>query len=334
MSLDQSTKTAIYTCMGIDENDRLTILSDSSTHNIGLALQNEAIKITDEIHYFNLDEYGPRPLKALPDKIEKSAEESTATFWTTKSLEGELHSVRMPFFKAAVKGGRHAHMVGITEEIFKRGLGGDYEKIAEFTNKIKDIVDDVDTMRITTEKGTDLKVDVGKYKWIASTGLLHDIGKWHNLPDGEVFTAPQGMEGVMIVDGTLGDYFDVEYPLEHTLKYPLKIELENKDGKPTIVDIDCEDGKLKKEFFDYVNQSENSDIVGELGLGTNLFVDGLMGNMLMDEKYPGIHIAFGDPNGPMTGAEWSCKTHIDVVIRECNIWAGERKIMEKGKYLI
>ncbi len=333
MSLQKSSKTAVQTCMGITEKDSVTILSDVKSEKIGHALEKAAYKITDDIHFFNLDNYGKRPLNNLPEMIKKSAEDSTATFWTARSVRGELHSVRMPFFRSAILGGRHAHMVGITESVFEKGLSGDYTKIAEFTKKIKKLVESVDKIRIRTDRGTDLDITVGRYKWIASTGIVDTIGTWHNLPDGEVFTTPYKMEGTAMIDGTLGDYFDTIYDPAHTDKYPLKLEIENKD-RPTLTNIECDDKELRDEFSRYVDQNKNSRIVGELGIGTNLFVDRLMGNMLIDEKYPGIHIAFGDPNGDMTGADWQCPTHIDVVIKGCDIWAGELKIMEKGKYLI
>ncbi|MFO8109512.1 MAG: aminopeptidase [Thermoplasmata archaeon] len=319
--------------MGITDEDIVTILSDKRSESVGRALQREAEKITKHVNIFSLEDYGVRPLNYLPHIIKKSARASTATIWTAGSFINELESVRMPFCKCAINGGRHAHMVGVTESIFKRGLSGDYVKLYHFTEKIKNIVKDVDTILIKTDKGTDLKVKVGKYKWVASAGILHTLGTWHNLPDGEVFTAPHRMSGTAVVDGTLGDYFDSKYRPEHTQKYPLTLEIENKN-KPVLTRIECEDRDLKQEFEDYVDQDPYSRIIGEIGLGTNLFLESLMGNMLIDEKYPGVHIAFGDPIGNMTGADWSCPTHLDVIMKDCNTWAGDLQIMEDGEYLI
>ena len=42
-------------------------------------------------------------------------------------------------------------------------------------------------------------------------------------------------------------------------------------------------------------------------------VERVIGNILQDEKFPGVHIAFGDPYGAHTGAKWKSSTHIDVV---------------------
>jgi leucyl aminopeptidase (aminopeptidase T) len=78
--------------------------------------------------------------------------------------------------------------------------------------------------------------------------------------------------------------------------------------------------------------------VGEFAIGTNLGIERVIGNILQDEKFPGIHIAFGNPYGEHTGAPWYSSTHIDVVGLGFNIWlesdSGEEKIMENGRFLI
>jgi aminopeptidase len=60
----------------------------------------------------------------------------------------------------------------------------------------------------------------------------------------------------------------------------------------------------------------------------------VIGNILQDEKIPGIHIAFGNPYGAHTGAEWYSRTHIDVVGREFDIWIDGLQIMHRGAFLL
>ena len=78
--------------------------------------------------------------------------------------------------------------------------------------------------------------------------------------------------------------------------------------------------------------------MGEFAIGTNLGVERVIGNILQDEKFPGIHIAFGNPYGEHTGAPWHSSTHIDVVGLGFNIWLesdeGEEQIMRDGRFLI
>jgi len=60
----------------------------------------------------------------------------------------------------------------------------------------------------------------------------------------------------------------------------------------------------------------------------------MIGVLLQDEKVPGVHIAFGDPYGSQTGADWKSTTHVDVLTRDCDVWIDEEQVIEKGKYLL
>ena len=41
----------------------------------------------------------------------------------------------------------------------------------------------------------------------------------------------------------------------------------------------------------------------------------MIGVLLQDEKVPGVHLAFGDPYGSQTNADWKSCTHVDVLTR-------------------
>ena len=90
----------------------------------------------------------------------------------------------------------------------------------------------------------------------------------------------------------------------------------------------CENKELLEEFRAYTSTDENSNRVGEFAVGTNTACTHVIGNILQDEKIPGIHIAFGHPYAEHTGQNWISKTHIDCVGRDFDIWFDERKVME------
>ena len=141
-----------------------------------------------------------------------------------------------------------------------------------------------------------------------------------------------GVYGVFVIDGVVGDYLCEKYgDLRET---PLTIRVENS----RLIDAQSMNRQLRDEFLAYCHTDENSDRVGEFAIGTNIAIRDVIGNILQDEKFPGIHIAFGDPYGNHTGAPWKSTTHIDVVGLEFNIWLGgaegEEQIMRDGKFLI
>ena len=91
---------------------------------------------------------------------------------------------------------------------------------------------------------------------------------------------------------------------------------------------------LRDDFWAYTHTDENSDRVGEFAIGTNIQLHEIIGHILQDEKFPGIHIAFGNPYGAHTGADWYSSTHIDVVGANFDIWVDDEQIMDHGRFLI
>ncbi len=334
MSLEKAAKTAVKTCMGVKDGEYVVIVSDRSTLNIGKELRKAALESTNGVRFFNLDIYGERPLDYFPDTIKKAATEADVTFWTAHSYEGELETTRRPFIEAAMVGGRHAHMVGITEQVMNDAVAVDYDILDEFTHKLAAKLKETGEVRVTNPQGTDLKARFNdRWKWVPSTGICKLPGHWHNLPGSEVYTAPWRMEGTIVVDGVLGDYFSNMFSHADFQETPLTVEVENKE-RPRCVDLKCENEDILEEVKKYLSLNECSSLVGEMGLGTNIFLDEITENTLQDEKFPGVHIAFGDPMGSETGADWSCPEHLDMILTKCNVWLDDEKIMEEGDYLI
>src|SRR6266571_5035564 len=58
----------------------------------------------------------------------------------------------------------------------------------------------------------------------------------------------------------------------------------------------------------------------------------MMGILLQDEKHPGVHIAFGDPYGSQTHADWASRTHVDVLTRNCDVWIDADQVIANGRY--
>jgi leucyl aminopeptidase (aminopeptidase T) len=112
--------------------------------------------------------------------------------------------------------------------------------------------------------------------------------------------------------------------------YPLTLEIE----KNRLVSASSSNQDLQDAFWQYTHTDANSDRVGEFAIGTNIELTHLIGNILQDEKFPGIHLAFGNPYGAHTGADWHSSTHIDVVGTEFDIWVDDIPLMERGVFLV
>ncbi len=102
-------------------------------------------------------------------------------------------------------------MIGITEEVMAEGMCADYDEVFSLTNQVYDLVRNAKTIHVTSAKGSDVTATFHKdWKWIPCHGRYVEQGEWGNLPEGEVFTAPASVDGVLVCE-VLGDFFSEKY---------------------------------------------------------------------------------------------------------------------------
>lgn len=181
------------------------------------------------------------------------------------------------------------------------------------------------TIQVISAKGSDITAHFNPdYKWFPCHGLYHQSGDWGNLPEGEIFTLPDNINGILVAN-VLGDYFSPKYGV---LDIPVTFEIRDS----LVEKVSCENAEIAKEICDYLNSAENGRRVDEFAIGTNTAVTALSGNLLQDEKIPGIHVEFGNPIGYMTGANWISEVHVDVVPTDCTIEVDGKILMKDGKF--
>lgn len=321
-------RTAVHTCMNVQAADSVLITSDDAVMSVGQALAAAAAETGAAVTLLRLEDYGARPFLDVPAGLPEAtlAAKPTVTFYAAASQPGEL-AFRMKL-RGALGGKfvtRHGHMPGVTPRLLREGMTTDYDLIYEITHRVNDIVKVAKTMHVTNPKGTDLRAEFSpELKWIPCHGRYHQPGDWGNLPEGETYTSPAGLEGVIVAE-ILGDYFSEKYGL---LKNPVTFVIEN----ARVSDVRCADQHIADELNAYLDSCPNGRRAGEFAVGTNIGLTRLVGNLLQDEKFPGIHVAFGNPYPQQTGADWSSKVHIDVIPTQCTIDVDGRRIMSDGVF--
>ena len=122
-----------------------------------------------------------------------------------------------------------------------------------------------------------------------------------------------------MIDGVVGDWLCDRYGL--LKETPLTVRI----ADSRIVDAHSDNRRCATTSGRYTHTDENSDRVGEFAIGTNVELHEVIGHILQDEKFPGVHIAFGNPYGAHTGADWYSSTHIDVVgpLRHLRGWPAD-----------
>jgi leucyl aminopeptidase (aminopeptidase T) len=320
-------RNAIRTCLRLQPQERITVITDLETVEIARALVQEIEEVGSPYGFFVMEDYAPRPLTAMPEPILEDLAKSQVSVFAAQAQRGELGSRIAMTDVVNRQKIRHGHMVNISPQIMKEGMCADFLEIDDLSSWLIAKARAARTIRIVSKAGTDL---VGEFsptlKWLKTSGII-TTEKWGNLPGGEIFTSPANVNGRFVVDGVVGDYLCRKFG--DLKKNPLTIEI--RDSR--IADLSCDNPELLEDFRRYTSTDENSDRVGEFAIGTNLAVEDICGNILQDEKIPGFHLAFGHPYAEHTGQTWISSTHIDCVGRDVDIWIDDEAVMRDGKFL-
>ena len=329
-TIEQGVRQVIDNCLRIRPGERVVVITDRPRLAIGEALRVAAEKIVGSVQFFLMEDFGTRPV-AFPSLIAEALRNADVSIYAAQGAEGELKTFRKPMLKAVDANPklRHAHMIGITTQIMTDGMCSDYVEIQRISKQVYDIVHTAKAIRVVTAKGCDFTARFSRsLKWIVSDGDIRPR-HWTNLPDGEVFTAPATVDGRVVIDGCLGDYFTERYA--SLAETPVTVDV--RDGRAVRETLRCDNEQLRRELDAYVFETDaNSSRVGEFAIGTNTGLTKLIYNLLQDEKFPGVHIAFGSPYPAKTGATWDSAAHVDGVIIAPSIYVDDRTLMDQGRF--
>ena len=207
--------------------------------------------------------------------------------------------------------------------VFRAGLlhrknpAAEWRKISVRQKRLCDFLDKARHIRLTTPRGTDLRLGVKARRWINCDG--HE-----NFPDGEVFTAPieDATEGVVCYD----------FPAVHGGREVSGIRLHFKAGKV----IDASADKNEAFLTHMLDQDKGARVLGELAFGCNYDIRHYTKNTLFDEKIGGtFHAALGAAY-PETGGRNRSGLHWDMVCdlrRGGRIEADGKVISRNGRFL-
>lgn len=319
---------AINTCLAVRRGERVALIADEASREVAAALEQALADAGANAECLLIESVAARPITSAPPEVLDPLERADAGILCVQPREGELPA-RMAIVGVVERRRiRYAHMVGVTPRIMREGMRADYVQVDRLSSQLCERMDHARTLKLRTAAGTSLRATFDhSLAWVKTSGLINPR-YWSNLPAGEVFTTPASVDGTFVCNGTAGDYFNAKYgSLRET---PLVLQIH----RGRLVDARCERADLQRDFWEYCHTDENSDRVGELAFGTNLGLRDMIGVLLQDEKVPGVHLAFGDPYGSQTHADWKSKTHVDVLTRDCNVWIDDEQVIADGHYLL
>jgi len=309
--LRKAAQIIIKDCLAVKKGEKVVVITDEFCREVAYSLLNSLIPLTDPI----LIEIIPRKMHGQePPGMVAEILKRCDVFIIPTSCSLTHTKARIT---ASKLGARGATMPGITAEVMQRTLNTDYKKIARLAKKLALLLTRAKMVYVKTEKGTDIKLELGKRPGYADTGIIHKPCDFSNLPAGEAYIAPieYKAEGTIIVDGSFAPVGFLNKPV--TLKIA--------DGKILAIKGN---NRLSKIFQDY---GRCERVLCELGIGTNPRAI-ITGNVLEDEKVMGsCHFAFGNNLG--FGGKNRARIHLDAVVQRPSIWLDGQLIINKGNFL-
>ena len=302
-------------CLGLKKGEKVLIVTDSKLYALSKQFFKEAEKITDKVAIVKIPipkVNGTEPSKEIADEMLKYDVELLIT---TKSL---THTQARK--NACSNGARIVTMPGITEETVKRALNLEYSELAKNNKKLMKILTHGKTATITTEKGTNLVMNIKGRKCFDDNGIYNKKGSYGNLPAGEVAVAP--------IEGTTNGIFVVDASFAGIGKLRKSLKIHVKDGYALKFE-----GNNARKVENLVNPlGKAARNTAEFGIGTNPKAK-VSGCVLEDEKVIGtVHIALG--NNISLGGKVNVPLHLDGIMTKPTVFIDKKKIMDNGKLRI
>lgn len=178
-------------------------------------------------------------------------------------------------------------------------------------------------LAVVSRSGTHLELQVDRTTcWTSTCGECAD-GYPGVLPPAEINTRTRDVDGILVVDGAIAT--NLGWPLDARLRTsPVTLHV----ASGTITKVECEHTLVQQLIEEFLAVPGANEVV-EIGIGTN---DGIpdfsAADILLNERYASFHLGVGlaDARDPRRNI------HIDFILGDCNVTAGDFTILEDGRF--
>lgn len=313
-------KAFLHTFENCVEADRknILVLYDETTAQFLEALSEAGAKADKTVRFVQIpvsENHGTEPGKDVLEQMLRSDAVMCLTRCSLAhtSARNALTNQGIPFLSMPDYNERMLH---------NPALMTDYHAALQTVKRYADLLTGGSSVRITTEMGTELFLDIRERTGNCCPGLVNREYLLGSPPDIEANVAPveENSNGILVIDGSITDY------RLGLLKEPLRMPI--KDGR--IEGFDCTDPDVCL-LLDRIFQTVHSDrayYIGEFGIGFNRDAV-LCGNMLIDEGAKGcVHFGMGS-NWTIGGAN-NVGFHLDFVMKNATVFVDDLIIIDNG----
>lgn len=305
-------------CGSLRKGERVTIVADESTIEIARLFASRSEQITEDVQLRSIpmaSMHGQEP----PVGVAEEMRNADLIFGLTRFSMAHTRARN----EACNMGARYLSLPEYSYNLLRDpAVMTDYRGRAPVVRSFADAFTAGLSVRVTSELGTDIAIDIAGRTGNYCPGFVQGPGELGSPPDIEANVSPleTGSDGVVIVDGSI--------PCAEIGLLQSPVELRVRNGR--IVRFDSEDRDIVNKLehlFERVG-SEKAYILAECGVGLNEAAK-LTGVMLTDEGASGcMHFGFGS-NATVGGLN-EVGFHLDFVFRSPDLFIDERQMLSKG----
>lgn len=283
-----------------------------------------------EIMWANTTAYPNRSVIRMTDRVMHGAEPPKTVAAAMRHADVIFGITKYSLFHsqarrdAVANGARFVNMADYHVSMMESGgLFVDFEKQGVRMDRFSDAVEG-NTMRITSEAGTDITMSVSGRKAVRQYGRSLTPGASSSPPDIETALGPvEGTaNGVVVLDGC------IPFPGIGVLQEEIRLTIA--DGRIIAIQGHEMADRLRRGL--QALQDPDVYVLAEIGIGFNDRAV-LCNSMLEDEGVMGtLHFGFG--NSIAFGGSISSPNHVDMVFQQASMWVDGRQLIAQGKILV
>jgi leucyl aminopeptidase (aminopeptidase T) len=309
-------------CGGLDRDESLVIVCDTTTRDLAEVFAQQARPLTRQVGVHEvaaLEMHGQEPPSAIASAMLDADLILGMTQMSMAHTQARL--------AASNRGARYLSMPDYDLPLLHNpAVTTDYRAAAPRVRRFAEALDAGTHVRVTTERGTDIELNIGGRNANYCPGFVDTPGALGSPPDIEANISPvePDSNGVIVIDGSI--------PCREIGLLSTPVKLTVHDG--IIRDIGTSNDALHTCLTSLFARagSDNAYILGECGIGLNPAAE-LTGNMLTDEGAFGcVHFGFGS-NATMGGVN-DVPFHLDFVLREPTLAVDGETLIDKGDVVL
>ena len=304
-------------CGRLTRGERVTIVCDDTTAELGQLLRERAHRITSHVVLVQtppLAMHGEEPPRQVAEAM---LESDLCLGITTKSIAHTNARI-----SAAAHGARYLSLPDYSMDLLSdESLRANYEEQAVLARHLADAFTNGSRLRVTSSAGTDVTMSIDGREGNCCPGYVSKAGDLGSPPDIESNVSPieDSAEGTVVVDAS------IPYPTFGLLKAPVVLRV--KGGSIVRIEGEASTTSSLEQLMKSAG-SPRAYVLAECGVGLNDKAR-LSGVMLTDEGAAGtMHFGFG--SNSTVGGKNEVSFHLDFVLKNPSLFVDGHALIERG----